>query len=58
MLEITGVNENLIRRFYLILQNISLGFELSAEKFNHYTKDTAILFVNKYPWFYMPASFH
>jgi hypothetical protein len=30
-LRITGVNENLIPRFCVILQSISSGFELNAE---------------------------
>jgi hypothetical protein len=38
-----GVNENLIRRCYVILQSISSGFELNIEEFDKYTKDTAKL---------------
>jgi hypothetical protein len=38
---ITGVNEDLIRRFYVILQSISSGYELDTEEFDKYTKDTA-----------------
>jgi hypothetical protein len=53
---ITGVDEDLIRRFYVILQNISSGFELNTEEFDKYTKDTAKLFIQACPWFYMPAS--
>jgi hypothetical protein len=52
---ITGVNEELIRRFYVILQSILSGFELNTEEFDKCTKDTAKLFVQAYPWFYMPA---
>ena len=55
---ITGVNEDLVRRFYVILQIISSGFEINTEEFDKYTKDTAKLFVQAYPWFYMPASVH
>ena len=29
--------------FYVILQNISFGFELNPEEFNQYTKDTVKL---------------
>jgi hypothetical protein len=53
-----GVNEELIHRFYVILQSISLGFELNTEEFNKRTKDTAKLFIQVYPWFYRPASVH
>jgi hypothetical protein len=55
---ITGVNEDLVHRFYVILQIISSGFEMNTEEFDKYTKDMAKLFVQAYPWFYMPASVH
>jgi hypothetical protein len=55
---ITGVNEDLVRRFYVILQSISSGFELDIEEFDKYTRDTAKLFVKAYPWFCMLASVH
>jgi hypothetical protein len=55
---INGVNEDLIQRFYVILQSISSGFELNIEEFDKYTKGTAKLFVKKYPWFYLSASVH
>jgi hypothetical protein len=35
---ITGVNENIILRFYVIMQNISSRFELNTEEFNKYKK--------------------
>jgi hypothetical protein len=49
---ITGVNEE------LILQSISSGFKLNTEEFDKCTKYTAKLFVQAYPWLYMPARFH
>jgi hypothetical protein len=52
------VNEDLIWRFYAILQSISSRFELNIEEFAKYTKDIAKLFVKEYPWFYLPASVH
>jgi hypothetical protein len=55
---INGINKDLIRRFYVMLQSISSGFELNIEEFDKYTKDTAKLFVKGYPWFYIPASVH
>lgn len=56
--EITGVNEELIHRFHIILQTISCGYEVDCEKFNIYALNTAKLFVTNYPWFYMPTSVH
>jgi len=35
---ITGVNESIILRIYVIMQNISSGFELNTEEFNKYKK--------------------
>jgi hypothetical protein len=55
---ITGVDDNRILRFYVILQSISSGFELNIEEFNQYAEDTAKLFVKEYPWFCMPACVH
>ena len=55
---ITGVNKNLMCRFYVILQSISPGFELTIEEFNKYSLHMAKLFVKEYPWFYMSRSVH
>lgn len=56
--QITGVSEELIRRFYVILQAISSGFEIDIAKFQQYTMDTAKLYVSLYPWYFMPPSVH
>lgn len=55
---ITGVNEELITRFYAILQAISSGHEINTDKFREYAIETARLFVELYPWYYMPTSVH
>jgi hypothetical protein len=55
---ITGVNEYLVRRFYVILQIISSGFEINNEEFDKYTKDKAKLYVQAYPWSYVPVNVH
>lgn len=56
--EITGINEELIKRFYVILQVMSSGRGIDATKFGQYAFDTAQLYVNKYKWYYMPSSVH
>lgn len=56
--EITGVDENLIHRFHVILQAISSGYDIDEEKFKDYCVNTARLFVALYPWYYMPTSVH
>lgn len=55
---ITGVDEELIKRLYIILQTLSSGIAVNAFKFGQYAMDTARIFVNKYNWYYMPSSLH
>lgn len=56
--EITGIDESLVKRFGIILQAISCGHKLNTEVFRKYALETAKLFVEKYPWYYMPTSIH
>ena len=56
--EITGVDENLIKRFYIILQALSSGVMMNAESFGSYAVETARIYVTNYGWYYMPSSVH
>lgn len=56
--EITGVDKQLIYRFSVVLQTLSSGYDINVKSFKTYALETAKLFVNLYPWFYMPASIH
>lgn len=56
--EITGIDESLIKRFSVILQCLSCGYQIETERFRSYAIDTANLFVQLYGWYYMPASIH
>lgn len=56
--EITGVNEELIYRFSVILRSIACGHKIDIESFRQYALQTAELFVTHYSWFYMPCSIH
>ena len=47
--KITGIDEALIKRFYIILQTICCGFSINTEKFEKYALDTARHFVALYP---------
>lgn len=47
-----------MKQFAVILQTISSGCAINIEKFRIYCRGTAELFVQLYPWFYMPASVH
>lgn len=53
---ITGVSEDLITRFRNILMTISCGHEVHIENFDKYCRSTAELFIDLYPWFYMPGT--
>lgn len=55
---ITGLNEDLIKQFHIILQVISCGHEINLINFQAYCLETARKFVELYPWFYMPTSVH
>lgn len=55
---ITGVNEDLIKRFHVILQTLSSGHEIDIIRFQDYAVQTARDYVKLYPWFYMPTSMH
>lgn len=54
----TGVDEDLITRFSNILQVLTSGHKINCEKFEKYANETAKIYVNKYPWYYMPTSVH
>lgn len=55
---ITGVDETLINKFYIILQVLSCGFEIDVKKYEEYCLESARLFVLLYPWYYMPTTVH
>lgn len=56
--DITGIDVNLIKRFKTILIALSSGQHIDVEAFRLYCKETAVLHVNLYKWYYMPASTH
>lgn len=56
--EITKVDVRLIKRFSIILQALACGRKINSEAFGRYAFQTAELYVQLYPWYYMPASVH
>ena len=48
----------MIDRFHNILILISCGHSIDNQCFEIYCKETAELYVNLYPWYYMPPSVH
>jgi hypothetical protein len=56
--EITGVSDNLIRRFAIILEAITSGYHINAERFHEYAQATMQLYLDLYNWYHMPSSVH
>lgn len=56
--DITGLDETVVKNFAVILQAIASGQQIDANKFDMFAKKLARLVVEKYPWYYMPASVH
>ena len=56
--KITGVDEELIDRFAVILQTINSGFPINPTKFGKYCEITADLYMKLYPWYILPPSVH
>lgn len=56
--EITGLDINIINRFRCILQVISSGFSINVSKFEKFTLDTAKMYIETYPWYYMSTTVH
>lgn len=56
--EITGLDEELLKRFYILLAAINSGREINVHKFEEYALQTAKLYKELYSWYYMPAHVH
>lgn len=54
----SGVDYNLIFRFSVILQAVSSFCEINTIEFGKYCEETAKLYVELYPWYYMPPTVH
>lgn len=55
---ITGLSEDFLKRLHTILTTMSCGYTVNIEAFRNYSKDTAKLYVELYPWYNMPSSLH
>lgn len=55
---ITGLDEDLIRRFSVILQAITSGEPINVSKFKEYAYITAEKYVELYNWYYMSVTVH
>lgn len=55
---ITGFDVVLLKRFAVILQTMASGKEINIDAFSSYARDTAAMYVQRYPWYYMPVTVH
>lgn len=55
---ITGLDQELVQRFAVILQAITSSENIDVEKFRIYTRATAERYVELYGWYYMSATVH
>ena len=55
---ILGVDEEILRKCYVILQVIASGFSVNVEKFREYCICVARRIVHLYPWYMMPTAVH
>ena len=56
--EATGVNAELIKRLFVLLSTLNGGQMVNSDAFSRYAKDTAKLYIELYPWYYMPLGMH
>ncbi|XP_069995615.1 uncharacterized protein [Penaeus vannamei] len=55
---ITGVDEELIRRFSVLLFALNSGYTVNAKAYEAYAEETAKLYVDLYFWYEMPVPVH
>ncbi|XP_076663948.1 uncharacterized protein LOC143370380 [Andrena cerasifolii] len=56
--QITGLNEDLIKKFSILLQAIASGLEINKQKFGEFAMNLARQYVELYGWYYMPPTVH
>ena len=56
--KILKLNKELVEKFYIILIMLSSGYDIDSLRFKDFCMETAQIFVQNYPWFYMPSSVH
>lgn len=56
--EITGLNEELVEKFAVILSVLACGQPINVSAFKAFCHETAEYYVKHYGWYYMPSSVH
>lgn len=54
--EITGISEDLIKRFSVILEVITCGAAIDPKQFGIYSYNITKMFLDLYGWYYMPVT--
>jgi hypothetical protein len=55
---VLGLNQDLLKNFRTILLALNSQLPIKVEEFGQLCKDTAILYVQNYAWYPMPATVH
>lgn len=56
--QITGLEEEVIKSFYIILSVLSSGFEINLHAFQGFLQETRDKYLKFYDWYPMPVSVH
>jgi len=56
--QILNLDKGLVYKFYVILCTLSCGYDVHPQRFKKFCLETAKLFVELYPWYFMPQSVH
>lgn len=56
--DITGINEELISNFGIILRVLSCGMTINRNTFKELLRVTRNIYLIHYGWYYMPSSVH
>lgn len=56
--KLTGLNQEILERFDVLLRTLSSGFEIDVNKFETYATETKELYLRLYEWYPMPVTVH
>lgn len=55
---ITGLNNDLLQKFFYILSALSSGYDINIYNFEQFVRETRELYLQLYSWYYMPVTVH
>ena len=56
--EFFGIGVTVIKKLSVILETICSSYSIDPHKFGTYAEETAMLAIELYPWYYLPATVH